>query len=242
MGMLSRAIRDLARWSQRHETRLLASGMTEIRNFIEPDSAAELRRTVNDIYAAMTAADDLGYQSLTDNFRSWHGVWLKELPAYLEANHPELAQKYAALLDLICEETRSVFGPQWRLLPERSFFRRHIGMSIPVPWHVDADAAHTVELAESGCINVWMPLDKVGRDLPSLEIVPGSHDPMRKTPMLTGPARYRDDPFVSTIGKPITPILGLGDALVFDQYTLHRTQPVESDDIVRTACEFRFVC
>jgi hypothetical protein len=33
----------------------------------------------------------------------------------------------------------------------------------------------------------------------------------------------------------------LGDALIFDQFVLHRTQAVGAKDTVRKACEFRFV-
>ena len=84
-----------------------------------------------------------------------------------------------------------------------------------------------------------MPLDAVGTDLPSLDFVPRSHAVMRKVPLLTGKDKYRDDAFVGTIGTPETPQLAIGDAQIFDQFVLHRTQQADSADAVRTACEFR---
>jgi ectoine hydroxylase-related dioxygenase (phytanoyl-CoA dioxygenase family) len=109
-----------------------------------------------------------------------------------------------------------------------------------VEWHADADAATIFRVAASA-INVWMPLDAVGTDLPSLEIVPRSHTAMRRVAMLTGKDRHRDDAFVRTLGPSSIPQLQLGDALIFDQFTLHRTQNVGARQAVRKACEFRFV-
>ena len=90
-------------------------------------------------------------------------------------------------------------------------------------------------------INVWMPLDAVGTDLPSLEIVPRSHTAMRRVAMLTGKDRHRDEAFVRALGPTSIPQLQLGDALIFDQFTLHRTQNVGAKGAARKACEFRFV-
>jgi len=60
---------------------------------------------------------------------------------------------------------------------------------------------------------------------------------MRNVPLLAGKDKYRDDAFVDTIGVPSTPQLDVGDALIFDQFVLHRTQNAGSADAVRTACE-----
>jgi hypothetical protein len=50
----------------------------------------------------------------------------------------------------------------------------------------------------------------------------------------------RSDDYVVSVGKTTAPILGLGDALVVDQYTLHRTQAGDFADALRISCEFRF--
>jgi hypothetical protein len=43
------------------------------------------------------------------------------------------------------------------------------------------------------------------------------------------------------LGPSSIPQLQLGDALIFAQFTLHRTQNVGTKKAVRKACEFRFV-
>ena len=92
------------------------------------------------------------------------------------------------------------------------------------------------------CINVWMPLESVGRDRPSLEIVPSSNERMRFMPLLPpGPTSARDAAFVATLGASFVPSLDPGDTLVFDQYTVHRTQDIGVPaGTYRTALEFRF--
>jgi hypothetical protein len=54
---------------------------------------------------------------------------------------------------------------------------------------------------------------------------------------------YRTDDWVDAIpGRKWAPVMQLGDAAVFDQYTLHRTQVMlHSDQFARTSCEFRFL-
>ena len=72
-------------------------------------------------------------------------------------------------------------------------------------------------------------------------MVVGSHDKMRQLPLLTGERRYRDDAFAASAGIKIVPKLDPGDAIIFDHFTLHRTQPQISEIFERTSCEFRFI-
>jgi hypothetical protein len=219
---------------------LAADGATIVRGFLSPEDAANLHRTVTDIYAFMSSCGTIPHRLLAFHFNLWHGVWLRPLPAFLRKAQPELAQRYAQSLDRVEAQVKGLFGSDWRFFPKRSYFRRHIGMVQKVPWHIDADAASIYRVAGEA-INVWMPLDVVGTDLPSLDYVPRSHAVMRTVPMLAGNDKYRDDAFVGTIGTPATPQLTPGDALIFDQFTLHRTQQTGTEKTVRTACEFRFV-
>ena len=107
-------------------------------------------------------------------------------------------------------------------------------------WHIDADGAQTA--GEAMCVNVWLPLDAVGTDLPSLDVIPGSHRKMRDLPLLTNEEYDRDDAFAAALGTAVTPRLKPGDALIFDQYTLHRSQPTTRKGFSRTSCELRFAC
>jgi hypothetical protein len=219
---------------------LATDGATIVRGFLAPDDAANLRRTVAEIYAVMDSSESFPSRLLGNNFRVWDGVWLKALPAFLRLARPDLAERYERSLRLVESQVKRVLGPEWRYFPKRSYFRRQRGMGKRVGWHVDADGATIFRIAAS-VINVWLPLDAVGTDLPSLEIVPRSHIVMRGVPMLTGNNRSRDDAFVGALGPSSVSQLELGDALIFDQFVLHRTQNVGAKDALRTACEFRFV-
>jgi hypothetical protein len=219
---------------------LSTEGVTTVRELLTPGDATNLRRTVEEIYAVMDACERFPNRLLGNNFRVWDGVWLKALPSFLRQARPDLAVRYEQSLRLVKSQIERVLGPEWRYFPKRSYFRRHRGMGKRVGWHVDADGATIFRIAASA-INVWMPLDAVGADLPSLEIVPRSHTALRRIPMLTGNNRSRDDAFISTLGPSSIPQLEVGDALIFDQFVMHRTQNVGADDAVRMACEFRFI-
>jgi Phytanoyl-CoA dioxygenase (PhyH) len=217
----------------------------EIRGFFDKAGSGELQRVVTDIYAELSAAQEAGTKALLENkeleyhFTAWRGVNLEQLPVYLRATRPDLAASFGRLVDKIRDETEVLFGPGWRFIPSRSWFRRHVGVARKVPWHIDADAA-AVRGHGRRAFNVWLPLERVGGDLPSLDVIRGSHMAMRELPLLKPPNIYRDDDFASSKGDASTALLELGDALIFDQYTLHRTQQAGSAETIRTACEFRF--
>jgi hypothetical protein len=224
---------------------LSSYGVVEVPRFMSSTWSAELQAVVNGIYHELAAANEAGQEAfladkeLAYHFTAWRGVLLERLSPYLTATNADIAQALARLLDHVRDQVHAMFGPTWRLIPNRSWFRRHVGTAIKVPWHIDADAAAINGFGRKA-FNVWMPLEPVGRDLPSLDVIRGSHRTMRKLPLLEAPNLYRDDEFVSEMGEISSPCLMAGDALIFDQYTLHRTQPIGSADTLRTACEFRF--
>jgi len=249
MRRLKLALYDLTlqgRRSKKLRRDFSSYGLIEVPRFLDAEWAAELRRVVNGIYSELAVAKEAGSEAfvadeeLAYHFTAWNGVNLKQLPMYLDAANPDLARSWGRLFDHIKGQTEIIFGSTWEFVPLRSWFRRHIGFARKVPWHIDADAAAISGFGQDA-FNVWLPLEAVGDDLPSLDVVPSSHQVMRQLPLLTGPDKYRDDDFVSNLGKAVTPALRPGDALIFDQYTLHRTQPVGSEGSLRTACEFRFV-
>ena len=219
---------------------LATEGATVVRGFLAPGDAANLRRAVEEIYGVMDSSERFPNKLLENNFRVWDGVWLDALPAFLRHARPDLAERYEQSLRLVETQVKRVLGPAWRYFPKRSYFRRHRGMGKRVGWHADADGATIFRIAAS-VVNVWVPLDAVGTDLPSLEIVPRSHTALRGVPMLTGNNRSRDDAFVGALGPSSIPQLEVGDALIFDQFVLHRTQHVGTEDALRMACEFGFV-
>ena len=144
---------------------LATEGATIVRGLLTPDDAANLRRTVDEIYAVMDSSERFPNRLLGVNFRVWDGVWLKALPACLRQVRPDLAERYEQSLRLVESQIERALGPKWRYFPKRSYFRRNRGSGARVQWHADADAATIFRIAASA-INVWMPLDAVGTDLP----------------------------------------------------------------------------
>ena len=216
---------------------LTTDGVAVVRGFLSGDQTTALRHVVTSVYDAMAACSEISNPEMAENFKRWNGVWLRPLPDFLNG-HGTLSAQYRAAVATVARRTRMLFGGDWRYYPLRSYFRKYTGAEELVPWHIDADAAR-VDRQEA--INVWLPLDAVGAGLPSLEMVVGSHDKMRQLPLLTGERRYRDDAFAASAGTKVVPRLDPGDAIIFDHFTLHRTQPQIGDIFERTSCEFRFI-
>jgi hypothetical protein len=214
---------------------LHSNGIALIQPLLSPAEAADMRSLVHRIYDLLSERE-IDDEFLRDHFNRWHGVWMKPLPKFLQENDLDIFNSYENLLRFVSGKAKSALGDEWTLLPQQSFFRRHVGVRDYLPWHIDADAA---ALGDGRCMNVWIPLDAVGTNRPSLELVPNSSEAMRKLPLIVEGERVRDDAFVRTIGPSIVPLLDFGDAVAFDSYTLHRTQQV-TETSMRTACEFRF--
>lgn len=115
-----------------------------------------------------------------------------------------------------------------------SYLRRHQGSTTHVPWHFDAGAAGTSEF--DPCWNVWMPLVPVGEHSPTLQFIPGTSEAMKKGAL---PCYRPGYPNPETIPKDgwLTPVLEPGDVVIFDHWTLHRTQPIAGK--IRTSAEIR---
>src|ERR1700722_14109878 len=91
---------------------LATDGATVVRGFLPPDEAASLRRTVDEIYAAMDSCERFPNRLLENNFRVWDGVWLKALPTFLRQARPDLAERYGQSLRLVDLQVRRVLGPE----------------------------------------------------------------------------------------------------------------------------------
>jgi hypothetical protein len=216
---------------------LKESGAVVVRKFLTAAETAELQSVARAIYVVMDELGTFADADLEHHFRRWNGVWLERLPDVLGGCDRDLAARYRRVIALIERRTRRVFGDAWRLLALRSFLRRLTGANGNLRWHIDADAAQT---NRSDCINVWLPLDAVGADRPSVDVILGSHLKMRELPLLSGDVRERDDAFAASIGPATESSLDPGDALVFDHFTLHRTQRPRVESFSRTSCELRF--
>jgi hypothetical protein len=184
------------------------------------------------------AATERGFRSLFD--RTWFDrTWRPEPDC---TARPDLRAQFDSAIAAVERRFRSLFDRHWRLEPKFSFVRRHRSTRLYLPWHIDADAAGIINTADY-CINTWLPLDPVGDVLPSLELMPGSNKTMRTVPSLEGPEKTRTNDWVKANfpGESWIPHAAPGDAILFDHWTLHRTQCMVDETAVRTSCEFRFV-
>jgi hypothetical protein len=222
------------------------NGTAKVTAFLAPHELDELRTAVDATYELLRqhADDDPPTLSeyLADHYKRWDGIWVKELRGYLEQANPGLLAQFDSVITAAERRFRSLFDQDWRLEPTFTFIRRHRSSRLYLPWHIDADAAGIINSTDY-CINTWLPLDPVGDVLPSLELMPGSNKKMRTVPSLDGGEKSRPDAWVrSTVGgESWIPHAVPGDAILFDHWTLHRTQRIEKENAVRTSCEFRFV-
>jgi hypothetical protein len=222
------------------------NGTAKVAAFLSPQELGELRGAVDASYELLRQHADDDPPTLTeylaDHYKRWEGIWIKELRGYLEHAKPDLLAQFDRVIAAAERRFRSLFDQKWRLEPNFTFVRRHRSTRKYLPWHIDADAAGIINAADY-CINTWLPLDPVGDVLPSLELIPGSNKTMRRIPSLVGKEKSRSDDWVKSniSGESWMTHAMPGDAILFDHWTLHRTQPMLRDDVMRTSCEFRFV-
>lgn len=178
--------------------------------------------------------------SLCQSYDEWCGLSLGWLQEYSEERKPELPP----LAEYVATAVRcalELLGEDYQFLPQCSFFRKVGDHKGGVRWHCDAEAASMLAFGDS-CCSIWLPLVPVGKRLPSLQFVLGSHRLMRGRSDLAL-RNHRSDEWVDRLpGQRVAPIFlvhQLGGAVLFDMYTLHRTQPMSTLQ-PRLSCELRF--
>ena len=162
----------------------------------------------------------------------WGGMVGRTLRLYVG---PILYDRVAGAAE---QAARSILGWRTRLIPSHCVFRRYTEAITHVPWHIDADGANTI--AFDACFNVWVPLVPVGRDRPSLEIIPGSDAIMRRLPLREPRRANLSDEWVrdNLPSERWCPELSPGDVLIFSHFTAHRTQTMGNHP-PRVSGEFR---
>jgi len=222
------------------------AGTAKVDAFLAPQSLSELQTAVEASYELLRRhiSDDPPTLNihLADHFTRWDGIWVKELAGFLDRFSPEIRELFDRAISSAEARFRSLFDENWRLEPKFTFIRRHQSTRHYLPWHIDADAASIIYTTDY-CINVWLPLDPVGEVAPSLELLPSSNKTMRNLPIVAEGEKMRTDEWVKdNIGTHSwTPHALPGDAILFDHWTLHRTQRIAGEQVKRTSCEFRFV-
>lgn len=201
-----------------------AHGSLIVRGFLDGDTAAKLRGSIDAAFAARGAAsdpssrgsgwyDELDLPGADREFVAADGV--------LAADSP---RGFFDMLDAFSRvDVRSLLAEFFGELPALSFEKttlRRVEPGISGSWHQDGAflGVHVRSL------NVWVALSRCGDDAPSLEVV------QRRIPRIVPTGFYFDwDVAESTIARefpglvPAAPRFEPGDAMLFDHFCLHRT-------------------
>lgn len=204
---------------------------------LDRDEAQQLLALSVTFYDWVAAKTELA--ELRSEWALWAGLGFSYLLALPETPETKL---FGELVGRVCTRVSDLFG-EYRFLPEKSYFRRAaIDTSSAVDWHCDAEAASMMSYGRD-CITAWIPLEPVGLTLPSLEFVVGSNAILSEQSTHLMLSQNRPDDWVEELpGERMVPHINdleLGKAIVFSQYTLHRTQKLKVDRS-RTNCELRF--
>jgi hypothetical protein len=214
------------------------TGTAKVEGFLAPGPLRDLQAAVYSSYDLLRqhVDDDPPAMNvyLADHYKRWDGLWVKELQGYLRQNGPDILNLFDSAIAAAEERFRSLFDPNWRLEPNFTFIRRHRSTQKYLPWHIDADAAGILNTTDYS-INAWLPLDPVGDELPSLELIPGSNKTMKNITSLEGGEKSRTDDWVRSniTGQSWVPRAIPGDAILFaiGPYT------VRNQFCVRALCE-----
>jgi hypothetical protein len=212
---------------------LVQNGYVIARGFL----GAEKTRVLQELATRAYQEVDTGRAPATiqADVKGWGGLGLPLLTG-LGIPKAQLAE----LATMIEAAAEPIIG-HCRLILAISLFRRHVYADTLLPWHIDADGAGTKPY--DPCLNLWLPLVSVGEGRrPSLEVIPGSHHVMRGEAELPGDHAVRPSDWIAhrfASSKRVIPTLEPGDALVFDHYLLHRSQPMATVDEPRLSGEFR---
>lgn len=206
-----------------------------IRRFIDPDIIKQVRDFVEVVYHDTAIRIAHGGETAD---RIAANVWGGSSFSHIHERYPHLYGREIGPLIAAVETT----WPGYMVAEGFSCFRQiREDRSTYIYWHADADGTGSHKLGDVW--NCWLPLADVGitYNKPSLEIICGSDEIMRKMPMDT--SGHRTDYWVDNNfrGKErVCPILHLGDALIFSHWLLHRTQPMEELIGDRIGAEIRF--
>jgi len=227
-------------------------GSLIVRGLVSPDRIDALTSEIDSVfdgYDEVAAADD-AVESLpwyspfpADGDYSWtfmERLWTRKLGGVVAADSPR------AIFGVLDALHGSGLGPvlegylgEWPALSVKKFTLRRTPHDAPSEWHQDGSF-----LGENTrTVNVWLSLSHCGVDAPGLDIVPQRFDSIVET----GTDDSLFDWSVSRVmadrvsgGRVASPVFAPGDAVLFDQMTLHRTRVTPGMSKTRYAIESWF--
>lgn len=200
-------------------------GALLVRGLFPPDVVAEVRADLERLIEVTEASDRAALYPTPPGI---HNLEVPDSPAVLERL---LARVHGLGIEAVLRE---YFGSRLVCVAERVRLHRDKGA---LPWHQDAAFFQGIH----GGINTWVSLTEGGGDQPGLEVVPvrlehvvGAEN--GKYPTLAYGSDSISDEAIVELGAgvpPAAPRFGPGDALLFDDLTLHRTHVTGAMDEIR---------
>jgi hypothetical protein len=220
-------------------------------------SLVEQARSLGDL-----APDDIARHVAETTFQ-WGGIPISTYLSIASSQFPQGSDVFAKVSEEACGLVRSASAsPFVEYRPDLSYLRRHVGSATHVGWHYDAHAAGSI--VHDPVYNAWVPFVPVGSQCPTLEFLPKSNSLMKSDdyertvagfPSGSWLAPRMDDDSAGAALRFLRRILGdrssspgfrkvgfdmkPGDMVIFDHWTLHRTQPIAAEGVVRTSAEVR---
>jgi hypothetical protein len=211
---------------------LEADGAITVRGLLNDQAVRYLIEIVNAAFAYLDSGG--GDQPMRDTWISVGTIWLPNLGRCGISSAQ--AHEFSSLL---AREANRALGPSY-LAADICSIRRMNEKRTRIGWHTDYDGGGTRPY--DPCYNIWLPLTPVGREQPSVEVVRGSHRRMRELPVPSPHNGAFSEEWVAKYFAPaarLAPELKPGDALIFDHWTLHRTQILDRDRVSRASIECR---
>lgn len=208
---------------------------TVIREFVPPSAIEALKAFAEQAYAEIAIGKTAWAQR--DDVKTAN-IWGGMQVGLLQERHPESIRVVLAPIE--AEMRRRWTGAE--LIPSVSAFRRILpDGSTTIHWHLDADGTGSYSFDPAW--NAWCPLENVGEEYPSLELLVDTEAQMRKLPLREGAYAERSEQWVADNFPNATswcPPLKRGDCLVFSHFILHRTQRMNIMKGPRIGAELRF--
>lgn len=208
-------------------------GCLLVRGFVDPDTAADLlahvhrafdaaRRWADGAPTAETTPHYVPFTPLSDfSFGEVERSFARTLGGVLTVESPRtLARIIEAFrangTDRLLAD---YFGERAVLSAKKSTLRRADGES-PTEWHQDGAFLGR----STRTLNTWVSLTPCGDAAPSIDVIPRAFDRIVATGTDDAQFDWSVGPEAARrTGDPVRPVFAAGDALLFDQLTLHRT-------------------
>lgn len=212
------------------ELDLVRDGIVILRGALPPREVWQTAALCEAAFTGLTRESD---PSTLDNVVGWGGMSIDQMLACMTDQGP-----LCGILDRL-----TALVPGASLIRSLSVLRRRVKHRTSMPWHVDAEAAST--RAHDPCVNFWVPFAPVGAGRsPTLEFLLDSAETMRTYRAQRTGETFRLDQWVEMrLGhcRRIIPVLEPGDVMLFDHYTMHRTERVSGrKPMPRITAEIRF--